>query len=113
MIPMMPHIGRSSVKRGLFLLLDPFGSRRAGLEFRTKGGGPPLLCDLAGPRAAGPAAVVAAARGPVGAPAVSHRRHQRTVGADESLRPHHGPVLAVAVVVHLDGAGAAVARPAP
>ena len=40
---------------------------------------------------------------------ILHRRHQRAVGADEGLGADHGPPLAVAVVVHGDGAGADVA----
>ena len=91
MIPMMPHMRESSEEGCLYFLLalGPFGSRRAGLQFRTKRRRPPLLCDLPGPaegHGAGRHVLGnCTARRHVGAAADANRRHKRAVRADEEV----------------------------
>src|SRR6187401_1224520 len=107
MIPMIPHMAR-------LLPLPPLGGCRACLELRTKRGSASFLCFLPGAteRQGARRDVLGdhAACGDIGSLADADRRDQRAVGADEGLGADHRAVLAVAVVVHKDRAGADVAR---
>ena len=96
----------------VFFLARLAAAARA-FSFARSGAARPFFVDLAGPaegHGAGRHVLGDDAAGRhVGALADLHRRHQRAVGADEGLGADHGPPLAVAVVVHGDGAGADIA----
>ena len=99
---------------GYFFFLARLAAAARAFSFARSGAARPFFVTWrARPKATAPAgtsSVIDAAGGHVGAPADAHRRHQRAVGADEGVGADHGAVLAVAVVVHRDRAGADVAR---